>query len=146
MSGKKEKKASGTGRLWLSAVFSVLLLLFALCALPRILPYERINVLYGMTQGSDRHVTASLPAGAGEQEVYLLMDNLLNIPETWLLVNGQRCARLTMAQTAGQEPVLLPAALTAEPGSLVFTLQLCYAPVLRLTTNTMTIPVTAEGA
>ena len=84
----KTRNVSSSRRIWISCCGMLLLTALVFCVLPRIVPYERINVFYGLGEGTDRRAVDSLPANQGSCAVYLLMDNLMNIPQTSLLANG----------------------------------------------------------
>ena len=140
---RREEKPVSLRRLWIAAACMAVLCLAVLTALPRILPYERIEKLYGLMRASDRQPLEALPAG-GENTVYLLADGMLNLPETWLVANGSPLLRVTAQQVAGQEPVTLDPALLREPGALRLRLEMRF-PLVRLSTNTITVPVEESG-
>ena len=138
---RPRRVVSSKQRVLISMALMAALAAAVLCLLPRVLPYERINVFYGLSQGSDRHFVESLPAGGGDQEVYLVMDNLMNIPSTALLADGRLLARVSKAQTDGKKPVTIPAGLLTQPRGLRLSLAFEYSPFIRLGTNVITIPV-----
>ena len=136
-----KRKPATLKRAACSAAFMLLLTAAVFCVLPRVLPYEKINVLYGLSQGSDHHFIEALPAGSGDQEVYLMMDNLMNLPEASLVVNGRPYCAVTKEQTDARIPVRFASSLLAEPGELQLSLSFHYGPLIRLTTNVITLPV-----
>ena len=137
----KTRNVSSSRRIWISCCGMLLLTALVFCVLPRIVPYERINVFYGLGEGADRRAVDFLPANQGSCEVYLLMDNLMNIPQTSLLANGKKVLTITKEQTDAAQPVILPASLLETPGDLRLTVAFEYTPLIRLCTNTVTVPV-----
>ena len=140
----KRKEPSSLKRLLIAALAAGLLAAAVFAVLPRVLPYERLDKFYAILQGADLHPVDALPAG-GDQEIFLLVETMLNIPETWLLSDGKRIMRIDKDQLDGRKSVLLPASLLREPGEIELSIELHY-PFLRMPTNHITVLITGEAA
>ena len=139
----KSSLPSSRKRLIGVALAAGLLVAFVFAILPRVLPYERLNKFYAILQGEDRHPVDTLPAGS-DQEVFLFVENMLNIPETWLLADGHRIAKISKDQIDGRKCVILPASSLSNPGKLQLSIELHY-PFFRLSTNHITVFIGKEA-
>ena len=140
----KEKSSSSLKRLSVSSLAAGLLLISVFAILPRILPYERLNKFYAILQGAEKQPVDTLQMDR-DQEVWLLVDRMLTIPETWLIVNGQKAVQIEKDQIDGNRSVIIPAFFLREPGTIRLSIELVY-PFLTIPTNQITVFVEAEEA
>lgn len=137
---KRERETSARRLLFALAAMAALTAI-VFFVLPRVLPYEKMNALYGLGRPKTMEPIYTLPAGEGAQEVVLMMDGLHNVPESYLLVNGERYMQIGKLETDGRKTILFDAGLLEAPGELKLSIEFCFNPLLKLKTNVVTVPV-----